>query len=111
MTAKVIDGRAIAATIKNKVKKQVADRKNKGLTIPGLEVILVGDNPASASYVKVKENACREAGIRSHCHRLPNDVSIASLTELIDQCNADSATHGILLQLPLPETLQPLNIP
>lgn len=102
MTAKILDGSAVSAKVKEKVASQVKAREAKGLGTPGLEVILVGDNPASATYVRHKEKACKAAGIRSHIHRLPEDIQQKDLEKVIDQCNADPEIHGILLQLPLP---------
>ncbi len=106
MTAKILDGRAIAAKVKEKVADQVKDRQKKGLSIPGLEVILVGENPASATYVRHKQKACKKVGIRSHAHQLPEDIQQKALEALIDQCNADPDVHGVLLQLPLPDHIR-----
>lgn len=102
MTAKILDGSAIAAKVKKKVADQVKERQDKGLSQPGLEVILVGENPASATYVRHKQKACKEAGIRSHIHPLPENIQQKDLETLIDRCNADPKIHAILLQLPLP---------
>lgn len=98
MTARCLDGRLLAAAIKDTLSKQIAQC---GLT-PGLSVILVGENPASARYVSHKERACKEVGIRSTCHRLAESVTQAELNQLIESLNADASVHGILLQLPLP---------
>ncbi len=102
MTAKIIDGRAIAALYKAKVKARVSERQSQGLSTPGLAVILVGDNPASASYVRTKQRACQEVGIQSFVYHLKEETTQKELEQLIDQCNEDNAVHGILLQLPLP---------
>ncbi len=107
MTAKILDGRAAAKKVKGRVAKAVQERKEKGLSIPGLEVILVGEDPASATYVRHKQKACKEAGIRSHVHLLPESTQQKEIEDLIDQCNADSQVHGILLQLPLPDRINP----
>lgn len=107
MTAKILDGRAISAEVRSRVAKHVAKRTAEGLPTPGLDVILVGNNPASASYVKHKQKACQDVGIHSHVHRLDDTCSQHDIETLIDQCNANPKTHGILLQLPLPEHISP----
>lgn len=103
MSAKILDGRTCSQNVKDRIAQAIQQRQQQSLPIPGLSVILVGDNPASAIYVSHKERACREVGIRSQVHRLPHDVSQHELADLIDQCNNDPDVHGILLQLPLPE--------
>lgn len=103
MTAQIIDGKAIAADVKSAVAVQIQQRLDAGQNVPGLDVILVGDNPASATYVKHKQNACKTVGILSNCHRLPADTPQKAIAELIEQCNHNPAVNGILLQLPLPE--------
>lgn len=107
MIGKEIDGRAVAGMVKADISRKIKERMKKGLSRPGLDVILVGDNPASASYVKHKQAACKEVGIRSICHRLPETVDKEEITNLIDKCNNDPETHGILLQLPLPSLIKP----
>lgn len=102
MSAKMIDGIAIAQDIKTRVAKRIQSRVEAGLPAPGLDVILVGHNPASESYVKHKQKACEAVGIRSRCHRLPDSVTPEALSERIAACNQDPSVHGILLQLPLP---------
>lgn len=102
MSAEILDGRAIAAKVKAAVKKDIDARKKQGLPTPGLSVILVGDNPASATYVRHKQKACDLVGIQSQIHHLPKEVSEKDLKALIQKCNQDPNTHGILLQLPLP---------
>ncbi|MDO5369348.1 bifunctional methylenetetrahydrofolate dehydrogenase/methenyltetrahydrofolate cyclohydrolase FolD [Paracoccus sp. (in: a-proteobacteria)] len=105
MTARIIDGRGFAHGIRGKVAAHVARlRSEHGLT-PGLAVVLVGEDPASAVYVKNKGIQTREAGMASFDHRLPADTSEADLIALIDRLNADAAVHGILVQLPLPDHL------
>jgi methylenetetrahydrofolate dehydrogenase (NADP+)/methenyltetrahydrofolate cyclohydrolase len=104
MAAKVIDGKQVAAGIRTELTQQVAELTAKGVT-PGLGVILVGDDPASQSYVKGKHKACAEIGIYSEDHKLPAETSQEELRALIDRLNADSRIHGILLQLPLPKHL------
>lgn len=103
MKAKTIDGKELAARTRAEIADGVAALKaTKGVT-PGLAVILVGDNPASVSYVTAKEKACREAGMYSREIRLPADTSEAELVKLVEGLNADPAIHGILVQLPLPK--------
>lgn len=103
MKAKTIDGKELAARTRAEIADGVAALKaTKGVT-PGLAVILVGDNPASVSYVTAKEKACREAGMYSREIRLPADTSEADLVKLVKDLNADPAIHGILVQLPLPK--------
>ena len=103
MKAKTIDGKELAARTRAEIAAGVAELKaSKGVT-PGLAVILVGDNPASVSYVTAKEKACREAGMYSREIRLTADTPEADLVKLVKDLNADSAIHGILVQLPLPK--------
>ena len=102
MSAKILDGTALAGLIKQHVARQVSDRVRRNLPAPGLAVILVGNNPASLSYVGHKQKACQEAGIFSHCHHLPETCSSSEIAAVIEQCNEDPTIHGILLQLPLP---------
>lgn len=106
MRAQILDGRAVAAHVKNTVSNTIADRIKQNLPSPGLAVILVGDNPASHAYVAHKQRACEEVGILFHCHHLPTTVSEIELATVIDECNQDPTIHGILLQLPLPTHLQ-----
>ncbi len=107
MAAQILDGRRLNAIIKQQVSEKIKTRLEQGLIVPTLEVILVGDNPASASYVGHKERACKEVGIQSHVHRLPKDTSFEKIAALIDQNNANPKAHGILLQLPLPDHINP----
>ena len=106
MSAKILDGREIAKKVKDRVAHNVQIRQQKGLSIPGLEVILLGDDPASATYVRHKQKACKEASIHSHVHELPADITQKDLEQLIDQCNQNPDVHGILLQLPLPKHIR-----
>jgi methylenetetrahydrofolate dehydrogenase (NADP+)/methenyltetrahydrofolate cyclohydrolase len=101
MTAKIIDGVAVSAKIRTECKSRVADLASKGIQ-PGLAVILVGSNPASAVYVRNKIRACAEVGIRSVRHDFPADASAEAILSTIEQLNADPTIHGILVQLPLP---------
>jgi len=102
MSAKIIDGKAIAAGIRREVKQAVQQRAAQGLRPPGLAVILVGEDPASEVYVNNKRKACNEAGFVSQSFDLPADTSEDALLNLIDELNDDTAIDGILVQLPLP---------
>jgi methylenetetrahydrofolate dehydrogenase (NADP+)/methenyltetrahydrofolate cyclohydrolase len=104
MTAHIIDGKAIAAQMRDELKQKVAQLKTKGVT-PGLAVILVGEDPASKSYVTAKEKACEEIGMHSSDNRLPASTSQAELLALIEKFNKDPEIHGILVQLPLPKQI------
>jgi methylenetetrahydrofolate dehydrogenase (NADP+) / methenyltetrahydrofolate cyclohydrolase len=103
MTAKIIDGKAIAQEIRNKLKAEIKHRYCARYPVPGLAVVLVGQDPASQVYVKNKRNACQECGMKSIAHDLPNDISEKALLSLITQLNNDPTIHGILVQLPLPK--------
>ena len=102
MTARVLDGTAIAQTIRTEVAAQVAKLSAQGQK-PGLAAVLVGEDPASAVYVRSKGKACEEAGMHSVTLRLPVNTSEAELLETVDRLNADQQIHGILVQLPLPK--------
>lgn len=104
MAAKIIDGKQVAADMQAELKKEVAELKKEGI-VPGLGVILVGEDPASQSYVTAKERACAEMGIYSDDNRLPADTTQQDLIALIDKMNADPKINGILVQLPLPKHL------
>ena len=103
MSAKLIDGKAIAAELRANMKQQVAERKKNGQRIPGLAVIMVGDDPASAVYVRNKRKACDEVGINSFAYDLPASTPQKELVDLIDELNNNDDVHGILVQLPLPD--------
>ena len=105
MTAQLIDGKAIAGSIRNRVKVDVEHRTQRGLRRPGLAVILIGHDPASEVYVSHKHRACENAGILSFSHRLETTTTQQDLEALIDRLNDDPAVDGILLQLPLPAHL------
>jgi methylenetetrahydrofolate dehydrogenase (NADP+) / methenyltetrahydrofolate cyclohydrolase len=105
MTAKVIDGKAIAAETRAKVAVEVARLAQQRGIVPGLAVVLVGNNPASEVYVGSKKKMTVEAGMKSFDHHLPETVSEAELLELIGRLNADPAVNGILVQLPLPKQI------
>ena len=104
MAGTKIDGKEIAQSVKDRVKKAVDELKNQGIE-PCLATVLVGDNPASATYVRNKHKACEEVGIKTKDHKLPSTLSQHELNELIDSLNRDNEVHGILVQLPLPEQL------
>jgi methylenetetrahydrofolate dehydrogenase (NADP+)/methenyltetrahydrofolate cyclohydrolase len=99
---KIIDGKAIAAEIREEIAKDVEALIGQGVT-PGLAVVLVGDDPASRVYVSMKEKACEKAGIFSDEHKLPAETTEAQLLALIDDLNKDERIDGILVQLPLPD--------
>jgi len=101
---KIIDGKAIAAKIREEIAAGVAAVKARGVT-PGLAVVLVGDDPASQVYVSMKEKACAAAGIFSDEHKLPAETTEAQLLALIDELNRDERIDGILVQLPLPKQI------
>jgi methylenetetrahydrofolate dehydrogenase (NADP+)/methenyltetrahydrofolate cyclohydrolase len=105
MSARIIDGKAVAADIRRQVKDSVDRRAARGTRQPGLAVVLVGNDPASEIYVRNKRNACAEAGVLSRSYDLPSDTSQQQLLELIDALNADTTIDGILVQLPLPEQI------
>jgi methylenetetrahydrofolate dehydrogenase (NADP+)/methenyltetrahydrofolate cyclohydrolase len=104
MAAKIIDGKQVAADMQLELKKEVAELKTQGI-VPGLGVILVGEDPASKSYVTAKERACEELGIYSDDNRLPVDTTQEDLIALINRMNDDPKINGILVQLPLPKHL------
>ncbi len=104
--AKLIDGVAIAKTVRAEVAREAAALKARGI-VPGLTVVLVGDDPASAVYVRSKEKACIEAGMNGQTVRLPADTPQADLLALIDKLNADPTVHGILVQMPPPKHIDP----
>jgi methylenetetrahydrofolate dehydrogenase (NADP+)/methenyltetrahydrofolate cyclohydrolase len=110
MPAQLIDGKSIARDIREGIRVRVADRVAAGKRPPGLAVIQVGADPASAIYVRNKRNACKEAGILSVEHDLPAATSSEALLALIDSLNADQAVDGILVQLPLPGHIEPHTI-
>lgn len=102
MTARILDGRRIADALLDSLKLQVDARVAAGRRRPGLAVVLVGDDPASQSYVRNKRRAAQKVGIASFDHDLPADVGEDRLLALVDRLNADPCVHGILIQLPLP---------
>jgi methylenetetrahydrofolate dehydrogenase (NADP+)/methenyltetrahydrofolate cyclohydrolase len=104
-TARIIDGKRIAATVREEVRERVRQLRQTHVGAPGLAVILVGDDPASATYVRSKTRACEEAGIASRQVNFPRYISQDELTSAIQSLNRDSGIHGILIQLPLPAHL------
>ena len=105
MPARVIDGKAIAEQIRLEVAESVEERTKKGKPSPGLATVLVGENPASQSYVKSKQKACAEVGIESFGYDLPENASQQEVENLVTTLNADPRVNGILVQLPLPKGL------
>ncbi len=106
---KIIDGKAIAAQMREQIKDEVSRLSAEGVT-PGLAVVLVGDDPASRVYVSMKEKACAATGIFSDEHKLPADTSEAQLLALVDELNNDPRIDGILVQLPLPDHINETRI-
>ncbi|NND87156.1 MAG: bifunctional 5,10-methylenetetrahydrofolate dehydrogenase/5,10-methenyltetrahydrofolate cyclohydrolase [Nitrosopumilus sp.] len=104
MTGVRIDGKVIAQSVKDRVKKAVEELKSHGIN-PCLATVLVGDNPASATYVRNKHNACQEVGIATKDHKLESNITQDELNSVIDNLNSDNSVHGILVQLPLPKQL------
>jgi methylenetetrahydrofolate dehydrogenase (NADP+)/methenyltetrahydrofolate cyclohydrolase len=102
VTATILDGKAIANRVQQEVADAVVKMKQQHGVTPGLAAVLVGENPASQMYVKMKRNRCAEVGIESFGHELPADISQEELEKLIGELNADPKVHGILVQLPLP---------
>lgn len=102
MTARIIDGKAIAADLRHEIAMEIKQLKAGGGQTPGLATVLVGDNPASHTYVRMKRKASAEVGIESFHHELPADASQESVEKLVMDLNADPRVHGILVQLPLP---------
>jgi len=99
-----IDGKVISQSVKNRVKSAVEELKNQGIS-PCLATILVGENPASATYVKNKHRACEEVGILTKDHKLDAEISQIQINEIVENLNKDDSVHGILVQLPLPKQL------
>ena len=105
MSGKIIDGKAIALKVRENIEKRVAELKTEYDAVPGLAVVLVGENPASQVYVRSKERACEKAGIYSLAHKLPADTTQEELIELIEKLNENPDIDGILVQLPLPSQI------
>jgi methylenetetrahydrofolate dehydrogenase (NADP+)/methenyltetrahydrofolate cyclohydrolase len=96
MTARILDGKAIAQTVRQEVKGRVAELAARGIT-PGLAVVLVGDDPASHVYVKGKHKAAAEVGVTTFDHKLPSETSQADLLDLVGRLARDASVHGILV--------------
>ncbi len=105
MTAELLDGRATSSTIRQEVKGEVEQLKAEHGVVPGLATVLVGGDPASQTYVSMKERQCEQAGMRAFGQHLPADISQEELLNEIEALNADPNVHGILVQLPLPDHL------
>ncbi|HOM18486.1 MAG TPA: tetrahydrofolate dehydrogenase/cyclohydrolase catalytic domain-containing protein, partial [Thermoguttaceae bacterium] len=97
MTAEILDGKQIAAAIRAELAQEIADFVQKTGVTPGLATVLVGDNPASVSYVTAKGRTCQELGMQSFQHTLPASLSEQELLELVDRLNRDRQVHGILV--------------
>jgi 5,10-methylene-tetrahydrofolate dehydrogenase/methenyl tetrahydrofolate cyclohydrolase len=105
MTATIIDGKQIAQSVREKVRQGVEEMKAAHDYVPGLATVLVGENPASATYVRSKQRTCEELGIRSIGHELPATATQKEVEDLVASLNADPGVNGILVQLPLPDHL------
>ncbi|HID86589.1 MAG TPA: bifunctional methylenetetrahydrofolate dehydrogenase/methenyltetrahydrofolate cyclohydrolase FolD [Anaerolineae bacterium] len=105
MTAKIIDGTAVAEAIRQEIKAEVERLQAQYGIVPGLATVLVGENPASQTYVRMKQKACANVGIRSVGHKLPEDATQEEVEGLVRELSADPSVHGILVQLPLPRHL------
>lgn len=105
MTARILDGKALAATMQAEIAVEVANCSERTGRRPGLATVLVGDDPASHVYVRNKRRSCEQAGMTSLHHELPRATPQSELLSLIDRLNADDAVHGILVQLPLPKQI------
>ena len=110
MPAEILNGNAIARVARQAVADKVRCRVAKGLPPPGLAVLLVGDDPGSAIYVRLKRKDCEEVGFRAEVRHLPAETSQAALVDIIEALNANAAFHGILVQLPLPRHIDPVLI-
>ncbi|MCH4825813.1 MAG: bifunctional methylenetetrahydrofolate dehydrogenase/methenyltetrahydrofolate cyclohydrolase FolD [Planococcus sp. (in: firmicutes)] len=109
MTAKLIDGKAVSQKIKIQVQQRVEKLAKQGI-IPGLAVVLVGENSASLTYVKNKKKTCEALGMRSDLHQFPDTMTEQELLSTIDELNNDSNIHGILVQLPLPKQIDEFKV-
>lgn len=110
MTATILDGKALAATIRETLKKDVAAFTAAHGRPPGLDVVIVGEDPASVVYTRNKEKAAIEVGMRGKLHKLPESTTEDDLVRLIDQLNRDDAVDGILVQLPLPKHIREIRV-
>jgi methylenetetrahydrofolate dehydrogenase (NADP+) / methenyltetrahydrofolate cyclohydrolase len=107
MAARLIDGKAVAAAVRERVRAEVADLVAEGRRAPGLATVLVGEDPASQIYVRRKHEACEEAGMRSLHHELPAETTESQLLELVGELGLDEEVDGILVQLPVPDQIDP----
>jgi len=107
MSARLLDGKALAQSVIQQVREQVQRKQNNGERVPGLAVIMIGNNPASQVYVRNKRQACEQSGIVSFSHDLPESITQKDLLLLIDQLNENSEVDGILVQMPLPPQINP----
>ncbi len=105
--AEIIDGKAVSAQVRARTRAEVTEFLNEGASTPGLATVLVGDDPASEIYVRNKHAACEEAGMRSLHHGLAAETTEAELVDLIGRLNDDPAVNGILVQLPVPDQIDP----
>ncbi len=105
MAARILDGKTLALQVRSQVTADVAQLVAETEVVPGLTVVLVGDDPASQVYVRNKQNACKAAGMKGTLERLSADVTQSELLATIDRLNSDSTVHGILVQLPLPRQI------
>lgn len=110
MSAEIIDGKKLAITFREQVAQEVAQFKEQSQIVPHLTAILVGEDPASAVYVRNKQRACEKAGIQSTLKRLPAETTQDELLKLVRELNADQGVHGILVQLPLPKHINEVAI-
>ncbi len=110
MSARIINGTAIARAIREEVRLEIARLLAETGKVPGLAVVLAGNDPASEVYVRAKEKACAEAGVASFSRRLPASVSEAEVLSLVAELNADRRVHGILIQVPLPRTVGEIRV-
>lgn len=110
MSARTIDGRAVAERVREEVAAGVRRLRQEAGVIPGLAAVLVGEDPASATYVRMKGKACEEAGLRSWTIRRPASISEVELLERVEELNGDPEVHGILVQLPLPSHIAPRRV-
>jgi len=105
MTAKVLDGKALAQKLRIDIAAKVAERVHRGAAPPGLAVVLVGEHAPSRVYVRNKQKSCEQVGIRSWLHELPDSTTEKELLDAVDRLNADPSVNGILVQLPLPKQI------
>lgn len=110
MTAKILNGERIAKNIRKEVKEKLEQRQQRGLRLPNLSVVLVGDDPSSELYVRLKKRDCEEAGIDCHVYHLPASALETEVCALVKRINADPLVDGILVQLPLPAHLNDFNV-